>query len=182
MVLISDYKNVDNGINSIKVNTMRQMKAVILVGLLGLVTAAPASAEGFYFGAKTGMLVVDSSLVKDDAINTGVMVGYEFGVVLGDLGVEAEYTTTTSDGEVDTGQNFDVDTTAAYLAFRSAGPIYFKAKGGYLEVSGDVEDDSGASFGVGIGFGIGIAQLEAEITQTSLDPDNVYYASVGVQF
>ncbi len=161
---------------------MRQMKAFILVGLLGLVIATPASAD-WYFGAKTGPLIVDSSTVKDDAINTGVMVGYDMSVVLGDLAVEGEFTTTTGDGKVKgTNANLSVDTSAVYLAFRTAGPVYLKAKGGYMQVSGDVKDDSGASYGFGVGFGIGIAQLELEYTQTSLDPDNVAFVSVGVQF
>lgn len=161
---------------------MRQMKTVILVGLLGLVTAAPASADWF-FGAKTGPLIFDSSFIKDDAVNTGVMVGYDLGVVLGDLAVEGEYTTTTGDGEFEgAGGKFDVDTTAVYLAFRTAGPIYLKVKGGYLQVDGDVDSDSGASYGAGVGFGIGIAQLELEYTQTSLDAADVAFVSVGVQF
>lgn len=161
---------------------MRQMKTIILVGLLGLLVAAPASADWF-FGAKTGPLIVDSSAVKDDAMNTGVLVGYDLNVVMGDLAVEGEYTTTTGDGKVKvTGTTFSVDTTALYLAFRTAGPIYLKAKGGYMQVSGDVNSDSGVAYGLGVGFGIGIAQLELEFTQASLDPDNVAFVSVGVQF
>lgn len=178
MVLAQDFKILDN---SIKVNTMRQMKTFILVGLLGMFAAAPASADWF-FGAKTGPLIVDSSAVKDDAVNTGVMVGYDLGVVLGDLAVEGEFTTTTGDGKFDgTAEKLSIDTTAVYLAFRSAGPIYFKAKGGFVQASGDI-DDSGTAYGVGIGFGIGIAQLELEYSQASLDPANVAFVSVGVQF
>ena len=160
---------------------MRQMKTIVLVGLLGLVVATPASAD-WYFGAKTGPLIVDSSTVKDDAVNTGVLVGYDMSVVLGDLAVEGEFTTTTGDGKVKgTNAKLSVDTSAVYLAFRTAGPIYFKARGGFLQASGDI-DDSGTSYGLGVGFGIGIAQLELEYTQTSLDPANVAFVSVGVQF
>jgi outer membrane immunogenic protein len=161
---------------------MRQMKTFLLVGCLGLVAAAPASAGGLYFGAKTGSMIIDNSNVKTDATNVGVVVGYELGVVLGDLAVEGELTTSTSDGEYKGGGNFNVDTAAAYLAFRTAGPIYLKAKGGYLQVSGDVKSDSGVSYGLGVGFGIGIAQLELEYTQTAIDPSDVAFVSVGVQF
>ena len=116
---------------------MRQMKTLILVGLLGLVAAAPASAGGLFFGAKTGSMIVDSSGVKTDPTNVGVLVGYELGVVLGDLSLEGELTTTTSDGEYKGGfGKFDLDTVAAYLAFRTAGPIYLKANGGFLQVDG----------------------------------------------
>jgi hypothetical protein len=160
---------------------MRQMKTLILVGLLGMVAAAPVSADWF-FGAKTGALVVDSATVKDDAVNTGVVVGYDLGLVLGDLALEGELTTTTGEGKFNgSGAKLSIDTAAVYLAFRTAGPIYFKAKGGFLQASGDI-DDSGASYGVGIGFGIGIAQLELEYTQSSLDPANVAFVSIGAQF
>jgi outer membrane immunogenic protein len=162
---------------------MRQMKTMILVGLLGLVAAAPVSAGGLFFGAKTGPMIVDNSSVKSDPTNVGVLVGYELGVVLGDLSVEGELTTSTSDGEVKgSGAKFDVDTMAAYLAFRTAGPFYLKAKGGFMQVDVDGDSDSGASYGIGVGFGIGIAQLELEYTQGSFDPDDVAFVSVGVQF
>ena len=161
---------------------MRQMKTVILVGLLGLVAAAPASAGGLFFGAKTGSMIVDSSSVKTDPTNVGVLVGYELGVVLGDLSLEGELTTTTSDGEIKGGGKFDLDTIAAYLAFRTAGPFYLKAKGGFLQVDGSGGgSDTGASYGIGVGFGIGVAQLELEYTQTAVDPD-LAFVSLGVQF
>lgn len=161
---------------------MRQMKTLLLVGLLGLVTAAPASAGDLYFGAKTGSMIVDASNVKTDPTNVGVLVGYELGVVLGDLALEGELTTSTSDGEIKpSGAKFDVDTIAAYLAFRTAGPFYLKAKGGFMQTDIDGESDTGASYGIGVGFGIGIAQLELEYTQTSVDPD-LAFVSVGVQF
>lgn len=161
---------------------MRHIKAIFLVGLLGLVAAAPAMAGDLYFGAKTGPMIVDSPAVKTDATNVGVLVGYELGVVLGDLAVEGEFTTSTSDGEYKSGLGkFNLDTVAAYLAFRTAGPFYLKAKGGVLQVDGEGGTDTGASYGIGVGFGIGIAQLELEYTQTSVDPD-LAFVSVGVQF
>ncbi|MDT8384112.1 MAG: outer membrane beta-barrel protein [Gammaproteobacteria bacterium] len=173
-----DLKMLDN---SIKVETMRQMKTVVLLALLGLVAAAPVSAGDLFFGAKTGSMIVDSSAVKTDPTNVGILVGYELGLVLGDLALEGELTTTTSDGKYNNGTKFDLDTIAAYLAFRTAGPVYLKAKGGFLQVDGDGGSDTGASYGIGIGFGIGIAQLELEYTQTAVDPD-LAFVSVGVQF
>jgi hypothetical protein len=168
--------------DNIKVTTMRQLKTIYLIGLLGLVAAAPVSAGGLFFGAKTGPMIIDSSAVKTDPTNVGVLIGYELGVVVGDLSVEGELTTSTSDGKLKpNGTKFDVDTIAAYLAFRTAGPLYLKAKGGFMQVDAG-NSDTGASYGIGVGFGIGIAQLELEYTQTSLDPDNVAFVSVGVQF
>ena len=113
----------------------------------------------------------------DDAQNMGVVIGYELlPVGLGDIAVEGEYTTTTNEGSTPVaGVNWGVDTTAVYAAFRSAGPIYLKAKAGYLyeDVSAGPASgtDSGLSAGVGVGFGIGIAQIELEYTQVEQDID-----------
>lgn len=159
---------------------MRQMKTFVLVGLLGLVAAAPASADWF-FGAKTGPMMIDVSGISDPS-NVGVVVGYDLGVGLGDLALEGEITKTISSGDL-LGFDVDVDTQALYLAFRTAGPIYFKAKGGFLneEVSiGPIsESDSGVSYGIGLGFGIGVAQLELELTTIEAD---IVFLSVGAQF
>ena len=162
----------------------RLMVVLLSVASVLLIAATPVAAGDLYFGAKTGKAILDASGVSKDATNTGVLIGWEQSVVLGDIGVEAEYTTTTGDGEIGA-LKFDVDTIAAYVAFRTGGPIYLKAKGGFLQVDqtilGQSGTDSGASYGVGIGFGIGIAQLELEYTQTALDVD-LAYVSVGVQF
>jgi len=159
---------------------MRQMKTFILVGLLGLFAAAPASADWF-FGAKTGPMLIDVGGFSDTT-NTGVVVGYEIGAVVADLALEGEITTTTSDGKF-AGSKVEVDTQALYLAFRTAGPIYFKAKGGFVNeevtVLGVKTSDSGVSYGIGLGFGIGIAQLELEFTTIEED---IAFFSVGVQF
>jgi len=161
---------------------MRQMKTLILVGLLGMVFAAPASADWF-FGAKTGPMLVDvTGSGASDPVNTGVVIGYDIGVVVADLALEGELTTTTGDGKF-SGDKVSLDTQALYLAFRTGGPIYFKAKGGFVNteltnVNGKFSD-SGVSYGIGLGFGIGIAQLELEFT--TIDSDTAFF-SVGVQF
>jgi len=160
---------------------MRQMKVIFLLGFLGMFASGQALAGDLYFGVKTGPMIMDSSAVKTDPTNVGVLIGYELGVVLGDLALEGELTTSTSDGEFRGGSKFDLDTVAAYLAFRSAGPFYFKAKGGFLQVDRNASSDTGASYGIGVGLGIGIAQVELEYTQTAVDPD-LAFVSIGVQF
>lgn len=156
------------------------MKTIFLVGFLGLVAAAPASADWF-FGAKTGPMLMDVSGFSD-ATNTGVVVGYDIGAVVADLALEGEVTTTTGDGKFSNAK-VSLDTQALYLAFRTGGPIYFKAKGGFvnedLTIGNVSTSDSGVSYGVGLGFGIGIAQLEVELT--TIDKD-IAFLSVGVQF
>ena len=159
----------------------RQIKLYILLALASLIIATPATAGEWIFGAKTGTVVVDDSNVKTHPPNSGVMVGYEQGFVIGDLAIEAEVTKTTSKGENDNGSKFEANTHALYGAFRSAGPFYFKAKGGFLTLDNDGRTDSGASYGIGLGFGIGIAQLELELTRTAIDPE-ITFVSVGVQF
>ena len=159
----------------------RQIKLYILLALVSLVIAAPATAGEFIFGAKTGTVVVDDSGVKTHPTNVGIMVGFQQSLVLGELGLEAELTTTTGKGETDTGTKFEADTQAMYVAFRSAGLFYFKAKGGFLTIDNDGRTDSGSSYGVGIGFGVGLAQLEFELTRAAVDPE-ITFVSVGVQF
>ena len=164
---------------------MRQIKKKVLLVLsvfaVLIISIAPATAGDMYFGVKTGKAIVDDSAVTKDATNTGVLVGWEQGIVLGDLGVEAEYTTTTGDGEIGS-TKFDLDTIAAYVALRTAGPIYFKAKGGMLRVDYGDSSETGSSYGIGLGLGIGIAQLEIEYTNSAVDPSDIAYISVGVQF
>ena len=159
----------------------RQIKLYILLAILGLVVASPASAGDWFFGAKTGPMIVNDSSVKTNPTNIGVVVGYELGVVLGDLALEGEMTTTNSKGKTDLGTKFDANTKALYLAFRSAGPVYLKAKAGFLQVDNDGNTDSGSSYGIGLGFSVGIAQLELEAAKSAVDPD-VTFVSLGVQF
>ncbi len=159
----------------------RQIKLYILLALVSLVIATPATAGEWIFGAKTGTVVVNDSNVKTHPTNIGVMVGYEQGFVIGDLAIEAEVTKTTSKGENDNGSKFEANTHALYGAFRSAGPFYFNAKAGFLTMDDDGRTESGASYGIGLGFGIGIAQLELELTRTAIDPE-ITFVSLGVQF
>jgi len=160
---------------------MRKMKKIVLVGLLSLVAASPVSADWF-FGAKTGPMIVDAGSGVSDPVNTGVVIGYDVGLVVADVAVEAEFTTTTGDGKF-LGDNLEVDSQALYLAFRTGGPFYFKAKGGFAntEISSVTgkNSETGASYGIGLGFGIGIAQLELELTTVEED---LAFLSVGVQF
>ncbi len=159
---------------------MHPIKKLILVILLGLFVVTPVSAEWF-FGAKAGPMLIDVGGVSDTT-NVGVMVGYGLGVGVGDLALEGEITTTVDKGDF-LGFDVEVDTQALYLAFRTAGPIYFKVKGGFVNekvtIGSISETDTGVSYGIGLGFGIGIAQLELEVT--TIEEDVVFF-SVGVQF
>lgn len=147
-------------------------KTLVLLSSLTLGTLAGPAAADMYFGAKTGPVMIDGP----DPTNASIMLGYELGVLAGDLGVEGELGTT-----IDKASNgAEVDTAAAYLAFRTAGPLYLIAKGGaaYVDPSmGDSETNS--SYGLGLGFSLGLLQLEAEFTRIHDDAD---YLTLGVRF
>jgi len=76
-----------------------------------------ASAEGFYVGAKVGVMDVDESAF-DEATNGGILIGYEFsrqGSI--SWGAEAEFTTSLSDGDFEVfgvSGEWDIDTQALY--------------------------------------------------------------------
>ena len=159
----------------------RQIKLYILLAMFGLVVASPASADGWFFGAKTGTVIINDSFVSSDPTNIGFLAGYEVGIGVGDIAVEGEITRTTSKGELDNGSQIEADTEALYLAFRSAGPVYLKAKGGFMQIDDGFTNDSASSYGIGIGFGAGIMQLELELTKTTTDPD-ILFVSAGIQF
>jgi len=159
----------------------RQIKLYILLAISGLVMASPAAADGWFFGAKTGTVIVNDSDVNTHPTNVGFVEGYDVGIGVGDIAVEGEITRTTSKGDDDIAGDFRADTQAMYLAFRSAGPIYLKAKGGFLQVDNDGNTDTGSSYGIGLGIGAGIMQIELELTKTAIDPD-ILFVSAGIQF
>lgn len=162
-------------------------RTALALPLLALAVSLPAQAE-FYFGAKTGPMMFDADAVTTDPTNTGIMAGYEIPLLIGDLGVEAELTTTVSDGEFTTvtgsgitTRDVDINTQALFVAFRTAGPLYVKAKTGMVNVDSDFveEDGTDSAVGFGVGFGIGILQLELEYTKIGSDVD---FVSLGIQF
>ncbi len=160
------------------------MKRLLLCALLaapGIFYATGASAE-LYFGAKTGPMLIDEGGF-DDPINTSFTAGYQTGIVLGDLGVEGEISRTATNGETAGGEDVEVATEAVYVALRTAGPVYFKARTGLIRrevtVGSQSDDDTGGSVGLGIGFGLGILQIEIDYTQIDSD---INYLTLGIQF
>ena len=155
--------------------------ATVLVLIFCFTTSAYAS--GLTFGAKTGPMRIDSSNVDDDPTNAGVAVGYEIGVVLGDIGFEGELTTTMKDGTTDTNGDVNADTMGLYATYRSPGFLYFKAKTGFtrwdVSIDGSDYDDTATSMGIGLGFSLGIIQFELEYTEID---DDIEFITLGVQF
>lgn len=160
----------------------RKLSGMLAAGaLLAGMTFAPLAAADWFVGAKAGPMMVDVPGISDPT-NAGVMIGTEWGVVVGDVGVQAELTDTIDDGSIG-GSAVSVNTQALYGVVRTAGPIYFIAKAGVLReevtVGSASESDTGSSVGLGIGFSIGLAQFELEYTQIEEDVD---FLSLGVRF
>ena len=157
--------------------------ATALVLIFCFTTSAYAS--GLTFGAKTGPMRIDNSFIDDDPTNAGVAVGYEIGVVLGDIGFEGELTTTMKDGSTNATPSDDVsvDTMGLYATYRSPGFLYFKAKTGFtrwdVSAGGYEDDDTVTSMGIGLGFSLGIIQFELEYTEID---DDIDFICLGVQF
>ncbi|HSC77585.1 MAG TPA: hypothetical protein VLB32_03385 [Candidatus Acidoferrales bacterium] len=162
-------------------------KMAAACALMAGVAFAPSAMADLYFGVNAGAMMIDGASY-DDPANAGVLIGKEWGVVAGDIGVQAELTTTINDGTyvgfpAPYVHDVTIDTQAIYGVFRTAGPVYLIAKAGVLheevEVGPFSEDDTGLAGGVGVGFSIGVAQLELEYTMVEED---IGYLSVGVRF
>jgi hypothetical protein len=120
-------------------------------------------AGGFYLGTSTGIMDANVSGF-DDAVNAGILAGYD--VYTKDIiavSLEAEFTTTVSDGDVKIQGykgNWDLDTQAAYIAVRGGQRAYIKVR--YGVVRNDVtvkvagikrsESDTSGSWGGAIGW------------------------------
>lgn len=171
------------------------MSAKKRYGLLCLLlgTCGVAGAEGFYAGARVGIMDVEVSDF-DEATNAGILLGYEFpsGIPLR-WGLEAEFTTTVADGDFRLGGvsgDWDIDTQALYVVARAGERLYGKVRAGALreDVSAgaggiSVDDsDSGISAGLGIGWrATASIDLEAEFTMIE-DDVNFFSAGINIGF
>ena len=103
-------------------------------------------------------------------------------MLVADIGLEAEFSRTISDGELN-GDDIDVDTNAIYLTFVTPGAAYLKLRAGYIDsevtIGNNSSSDDDTSFGAGIGLSTGILRFEIEFTQVNDDTD---FLTLGVQF
>ncbi len=160
---------------------MRAMRIFAVLTALA-VAPLPAAAE-WYFGAKA--VVVDVDIPgADKPTNVSFKVGKQWGVVLGDIGVEVEVSRTRDKGLLGL-TPVEVDSEAVYLAFRSAGPVYLIARAGVarrdLTVGAVSDTDTDTSAGLGLGFSLGLFQIEIEATRLHENED-VQTVSLGIQF
>jgi hypothetical protein len=158
----------------------------------------PAQGQ-WLLGIKAGVMKNEGHAIEE-ANNTGVLVGYTFArpVGGGSASVEAEFTSTSSDGDftqdsfVGAPGSWQIDSKALYMSYRTSGTIYFKGKGGVViadtkyktnsTLSDVKQDEAAASFGAGMGVRVmDRANVELEYTGGFGDND-VNFASLGVNF
>ena len=165
----------------------------ILGSFLSLVVmySATVTAGGFYLGASTGIVDVNVSGF-DDATNAGVLVGHDvFTRDVIAVSLEAEFTTTVSDGDVKI-QGFrgdwDIDTQAAYVAIRGGERAYLKARVGAVHndvtvrVAGFRENETDTSFSWGAAIGwMFTDHWGAQLDGTVVDSDATYW-NLGVKY
>lgn len=150
--------------------------AAVVVAVLAL----PAYAQElspWYAGLKAGTMDVDASGFKE-AGNAALFLGYTlYADANGRLAFEGEVSRTISDGDAP-GGGWDINTLAAYGAYRTAGNVFLKAKAGFLSEDVNVSgtggsvagSDSGVSFGAGVGVRMG-KKAAFEIEYTVVEDD-----------
>lgn len=133
--------------------------------LLSFSVNSLAGQGDFSAGIKFGNMDIDGG---DDETALGIQLGYR---ATSRISAELEIM------QAEFG-NRDVDSTAVYGTYRSAGDMYLLGKIGVASLDGFGESDTGLSFGLGAGIatGSGIA-IEAEYTV--LDSDVSFFGLTG---
>lgn len=175
---------------------LRATALTLMISLGALWTANAQAANNnildhLYYGAKVGLMMPDIP-GWGDAVNIGGVVGAPVThLAQGSISVEGELTTSVIKGDANyfgfTG-HWGITTLAGYGVFRTDGPMYFKAKAGYLFEDVNVSiggatgygSDSGVTFGVGGGMRLSGGHT-LEIEYTIIDSD-VNFLSLGYKF
>ena len=164
--------------------------SIALFAGLSLTGAAQAAGK-IYIGGKAGIMKPDISGF-DEAINIGVYGGYnllgkdsQFAADLrgGSLAVEGEVTTTLKKGDAGVADEWDMNSIAAYAAYRHPVTDYFYLKGklGLVRYEIDTSLPAPASVasalgtetklaaGVGAGWKVGPGSIEVDLTTYESD-------------
>jgi len=154
-------------------------KLAVITALLAGFFMAPAHAiVDTDIGVKAGMLSIDGD--ASAAKQAGVVFNFD---IIGMFGIEAELNTTLADGDAGFGVDYNATQLGAYGVLMTPGPVYFKAKAGYLrtdvELSGiGSDDDQEVAYGIGVGF----TALEVEYTRTKWNDLDVDIISASFKF
>lgn len=157
--------------------------ALFVVTAACLVTPAAAQESALYGGLALGKLSADFSRFEDTS-SIGAILGYDFYQdPNGSLALEAEFTTTLTDGDIRGGGGWDARTIGTYAAYRTAGNVFLKVRAGILDQHVNASgagplnsNDTKFSYGAGVGAHLNSkAALEVEYTGLS---DNLGFISL----
>ena len=157
------------------------LKKLFVISIGCCFLASPTYARNWNFGVKAAFVEPDGSLISgsDNADNIGLVLGYQWPLSFGAIGLEADYTTSFLDGSVDIdgvpiNEAFFIDTLGAHATYKTPGyatnlGIYAKFRAGVTsyEVTNTGflnEEETDFSFGVGVGLKVGQAALEIDYT------------------
>jgi hypothetical protein len=187
--------------------TIGQLVLATVIGVSAVSTAAAGEPTWFgenkargawLVGVKTGNMDHEGT-DRDAATNRGILLGYMFNRPVmgnGTASIEFEMTDTSDDGtfgpdsDQATSGVWNVESKAIYLAYRTAGTVYFKGKiGGVIAditntrdtgpTANDKVEESQASLGAGVGMRLGQhANLELEWA-SSIGINDISYLSLG---
>lgn len=160
------------------------MNKYLVVGVLafaGIFAAPKAHAiVDTDFGVKVGMLSLEND--GSAAKNVGLVWNVEFVHM---VGMELEANTTVSDGRFDTmigGVDYKDRQLGAYATLTTPGPVYFKAKAGYVNNHVEIGNSSDSDTDMGYGIGVGFATFELELTRSKFNNSNVDLLSASFKF
>ena len=160
-------------------------------------TSYAAGSDGRFFGnqAKGKWLIgvkaakIDNNLEDlEDADALGIVLGYEFDKPIGNNGtstVELEYIQADDTSLFGVG-TYDADILNLFFTYRSAGTLYYKAKGGLtytdirIDTPGRVDSFEDVSFAFGIGLGYHIGDIGVVELEYSLDTGDSDLGMIGV--
>jgi hypothetical protein len=175
---------------------MNQMKKLMVVASISMLASAFAQAQteqeqtGFYVGAGVTQVKLSDGAPEPD--NYQLNIGYNFN---SNWAAEFQYTDSYSEGDYSYMDEDDLiegdlslSSTAIYGVYRSSGPLYFKAKAGFMDAEASVNEritfeggatmsgsgsgsESGWAAGIGAGYRFGPASVELEYTTTDSDLD-----------
>lgn len=150
--------------------------------LSAIFCAGNAAAGDISVGVKAGTVNYDLS-PSSSGTNGSAVIAYKFlDIGAARVSVEGELSRSLEDGEI-FNRTVKFGSQGAYLAFRTAGPLYFIGRLGVVNAEiKPVGDETGASAGIGVGFKVLGLNLELDYTRFEVLEIDVEYIGVGVSF
>lgn len=155
------------------------MRKTILGTLLvfGVLAVTPAQAFDSDWRVKGGLLSLEDD--ESAAFNAGVVYAMDFA---GMIGAEVEANTSIADGEIVPGLDYSATQLGGYATLTTPGPIYFKAKAGYVYTDVDTDFGGDSDTDIAYGIGAGFFGFELEYTRTSYEDADIDFLSLAFGF